>query len=41
MVHGYLTPMCHFSLFNELIPNAITINSQFRPGGKMDNNMIF
>ena len=25
----------------ELIPNAITINSQLRPGGKMDNNMIF
>ena len=36
---------CHpyvISVFsNELIPNAITINSQFRPGGKMDNNMFF
>ena len=38
---------CVISVFsNELIPNAITINSQSRPGGKMDQqhvvpNLIF
>ena len=33
---------CVISVFsNELILNAITIHSQSRPGGKMDNNMFF